>query len=155
MPKCKRLKGEGGLKPFAWVANNSRATVGQSRSGESGKSSNLVQSGTLQSGNRAFGSVGPIGQVGQSGQSGKLTNRAIGQIGQLENQSWPTRRFGQPSTLPGCSLGQAAINLTRSVTLPDWATAELPDRLTARLVPDRYFPIEPVGQSSARLPDCY
>ena len=139
---------------FYWVANNSRATVGQSRSGESGKSGNLAQSGTLQSGNRAFDSVGPIGQVGQSGQSGKLTNRAIGQIGQSGNWKIEAGLQEDLDNHPFCRVAHLG---RLQITWPDWSPCQTGPLLSCQTDsrPDWcQIAISQSSQSGSRAPDC-
>ena len=128
-----------------WVANDSRATVGQSQSGESGKSSNPIQSGTLQSGNQA--------QSGQSGKSPNRSSRAVGQSGKSGNRAnrinasiIPLHATGTDCVL--CQTGQTA-QLAR-------LRERQFTRLASRQIGARFvFPVEPVGQSSASLPDCH
>jgi hypothetical protein len=72
-----------------WVPNVDQARIGQSRSGESGKTYNKVSRATVihtaigQSGIwpcRANRAGWAIGQIGQIGRSGKRANRAIGPL---------------------------------------------------------------------------
>ena len=134
-----------------WVPYGDRATIGQRQSGESGKTCNLAQSGTLQSGNLAFGWIGPIGQDRQSGE-------AIGQIGQSVKSC---NRASHVNFLwracPDCALCQTwqitrFARLARLLNWPDYSIAreavfyQIAD---SQIAPDCYLPIGPIGQSGA------
>ena len=95
-----------------WLANGSRATVGQGQSGESDKTHNLAQSGKLQSGNRA---VGPnlanrarqaIVKVGQIKQPGNRANQTIGQGKSNKLPNWEGARLVTWPALPDFSRCQ-------------------------------------------------